>query len=58
MAVEGNMGKIMTRKFKFIGVHTNQLTDTIEEEDEEWTVVFAVVDIAPVLHLPLGGLEV
>jgi len=48
----------MTCEFELIWIHSNQLADTVQEEDEEWTIVFAVVYVEPMLHLALGGFHI
>ena len=47
------MSKVMTREFELVSIHSDQLVHTVQEEDEEGSIIFAVVHIHPMLHLPL-----
>jgi len=44
------MGKIMCSKLKMVYIHRKQLINTIQEEDEVWSIVFAIIHVWPLLH--------
>tara|TARA_B110000285_G_C15117417_1_gene614970 strand:+ start:675 stop:824 length:150 start_codon:yes stop_codon:yes gene_type:complete len=45
-------------EFKLMCIHSYELTNTIQEENEKWRIVFAIIDVLPSLHLDSGGFDI
>jgi len=56
--VKSKVGKIMCCEFKLMCIHSYELTNTIQEENEKRRVILAVVDVLPSLHLDSRGFDI
>lgn len=56
--VYGDMCQIEGRELEMMGVHGQKLVNAIKEEDEIRCIVFAVVNVWPLLHLLVRCLDI